>query len=327
MQNWSDRWRVIRGFVLELHAWLALLGAIAVVFAAAVAVMSWVTNSISVLAAYGWGVPVLVAIGIVLVVVMGLSFAALPVAKAWRAYHPLPVPVAAASGTQLPEIDAREDFKSAVDRLERKLEVLERAYATDLEQFNSRLSADIARLNQLGVSQHEINDVFRNQIQKIQFSLKTLTDRVSTHEQVVASGTHLLIRALRARDAMREILIPNDKIAMSLGKPLAVAKATDYPDSTSWLTDYERWKMAVRTIDQLMIEWTQGATGVAPGPATISLFDLKGHHFERSPMPPENIRTDDTIIPFKTVCWVQSSYANQRDGIFSFFNEKIAYPG
>jgi hypothetical protein len=303
MPDWRERWQFIDGSAQRLGGWAGAIGAIVAAFGAAVYAMTGVTNSISALAAYGWGVPVLVAIGIVLVIVVGLSFAALPAAKAWRAYHPLAPPAATSVKpvAQLPETAAWEELKSSVGSLARKLEVFQLALPP-LEQ-QSRELADIVRRD-------------------IQTSLKTLVERVSTHERVVASGTYLLIRALRARDAMREILIPNDKIAISLGKRLAEAKATDYPDPASWLSDYQHWNAATRAIDRLMMEWTR-----SPSYEPVSLFDLEGRHFQNSPMPPENIRADDTIIPFKTVWYVQSSYANQRDGAFSFFNERITYPG
>jgi hypothetical protein len=116
------------------------------------------------MATYGWGVPVLVAIGIVLVIVVGLSFAALPAAKAWRAYHPLAPPAATIVEpvAQLPETGAWEELKSSVGGLARKLEVLQLALPP-LEQ-QSRELADIVRRD-------------------IQTSLKTLVERVSTQEK------------------------------------------------------------------------------------------------------------------------------------------------
>lgn len=316
MSNWSDRWRIIRRGVLELHAWLALFGAIGIVFAAAVAVMSWVTNSITFLAQYGWGLPVLVAVGIVLVVVMGLSFAALPAVEAWRRYHPLPPAPAIEIGA--PVLSTTSPSPD-IDRLERQMALL-RLSLPPLEQQGRELASKIEEIKE---SQHEINEVFRTQLEKNKFSLKTLADHIAAHENVVASGTSLLIRALRARDALRDALIPNDEIVMSLGKRLAVAEATSYPDPASWTSDFQRWNKAMRLIDTSMLQWTRGQHPTV----YVSLFDLKGYHYEQAPMPPDNIRSDDTIIAFKTVCQVQSSYANQRDGIFSYFHERAVYPG
>jgi len=293
-------------------------------YAVAVAVVSWVTHSISTLAAYGWGLPVLVAMGIVLAVVMGLSFAALPAAKAWRAYHPLlPMnPIQLSETTTEIAAKITDDQPFSGDRPWRaEIDGLGSALEGYVDAVRGDLKKDIVRLNELGVAQHQVSEAFRTQFKELQNAVKALEERLVTHERVVASGTHLLIRALRARDAMREIIIPNDKTAMSLGKRLAEAKATDYPDPASWLADFQRWNEAAHAIDRLMMEWTR-----KPSYEPVSLFDLEGRHFQNSPMPPENIRTDDTIFPFKTVWYVQSSYANQRDGAFSFFNERMVYP-
>ena len=85
MPNWLN-WKLIDSTAQRVGGWA---GAIAAAFAAAVAIMTWVANSITALAGYGWGVPVLVAIGVVLMIVVALSFAAVPTARAWRTFYPL----------------------------------------------------------------------------------------------------------------------------------------------------------------------------------------------------------------------------------------------
>jgi hypothetical protein len=109
---------------------------------------------------------------------------------------------------------------------------------------------------------------------------------------------------------------------MALGKRLAEAKVEDYSDPASWLADYQKWHTAIRVIDRLIASWAEaeGFEGYA------RLLDLEPRHFHHSPMPPQNIRTDDTIIHFKTAWHAQSSYANQRDGIFAFFETLTALP-
>lgn len=304
MPIWLKKfWQFANGLVQGSAAWLALA---VLVGGAAVALMSWVTGSVSILANYGWGLPVLVAIGIVLAVILILSVAAI----AWRFFNPLtaspPAVVNAKNAETNPDIG----------RIERKMEVVE----VSLEQQDK----DMARLNQL---HSELSHTFSSQfmdLQKklnaIQIVVTALDEKVATQAQVVANGTRLLIRALRAREAMRETLKPNDQIAMSLGKQLMNPEA--YSSDQSWLADYHTWNQALRSIDQLMLTWTK-----AESSSYGSLFDLKGHHYERAPMPPANIKSDDTIIPFKIVCQVQSTYANQRDGLFAFLHEKSVYPG
>ena len=181
----------------------------------------------------------------------------------------------------------------------------------DFEQFKSDARADLARLNEAGVTQHGATEYVRGQVAALQKEIKDSSKR-----------TYLLIKAVRAHDAERDVLIPNDETVMSLGKQLTEAKATDYPDPVAWLSDYQRWHAAIRAIDRVVLAWTdaEGFGGYA------SLLDLQARHFQHSPMPPDNIRTDDTIIPYKTVWHAQSSYANQRDNIFAFFRDCAAYP-
>jgi hypothetical protein len=310
----------------RLGNYAGAIAAIAAAFAAAVAIVSWVTHSISALAAYGWGLPVLVAIGVVLVIVMGLGFAAVPAVEAWRKYHP-------------PTTEPRSplpDLSPEIGHLQRQLEVFIEGRGKDLELLKLSLppleqqgrdlatridqfGADIVRLNELGVSQHQVNDDIRAKL-----------DRQGGAQAVILADLRNLerkfgffIKAIRAGDAQRDVLLPNDKTAMVLGKRLAEAKAVDYADPASWLSDYQQWHTAARVIDHLVVSWAkaEGFGGYAP------LLDLEPRHFQHSPMPPENIRTDDTIIPFKTVWHAQSSYGNQRDNIFSFFETLAAFPG
>jgi hypothetical protein len=330
MASWSDRWRVIRRGVLELHAWLALFGAIGVAFAAAVAGMSWLTKSITFLAQYGWGLPVIAAIGIVLVIVVGLSFAAVPIVEAWRRFRPLPPAIPQGAGTAVHSLEATGiDPSLEIGRVERQIEVLKASlppleqHGRDLVTRIDQLGADIVRLNELGVTQHQINDDLRTKLDR-QAGAQAV---ILTDLQKLETNLGYLIDAVRARDAIRYTLVPNDEIVMSLGRRLIEAAMTDYPDSASWLSDHQRCNAALRTIDQLFINWTRVENGVAPPNPVISLFDLGERHFQHSPMPPENIKAEDTIIPFKTLWNVQSRYANRRDGIFSYFHAKAALPG
>lgn len=315
MPSWLT-WRSADNAAQRLGLYAAAIAAIGAAYAAAVAAVSWVTNSIPSLAQYGWGVPVLAAIGVVLVIVMGLSFAAVPAAEAWRKYHPLPPASAITIGAPaLSEIT--NPSPADIGRLERQIEVLKAsltplASKTDLEQ----LSGDISRLNELGVSQHQINDDLRVKLERQAGAQEVILKDLRNLE----SKFRLFVNTVRAHDAMNEILKPNDRTAMSLGKKLMYPEG--YLDARTWLADYQVWRTALRAIDDLVVAWTR-----AESTAYSSLFDLKERHYEQAPMPPENIRSDETIIAFKTACQVQSSYANQRDGIFSFFNERMFFPG
>jgi hypothetical protein len=301
MRNWLKRWQFVDGAVQRLVAWAAFVTIVAAAFGAAVAGMSWVTNSIAALASYGWGVPVLVAIGIVLVIVVALSFAAVPAARAWRTFYPIKAVRITDSDTKTatPASDGDElaIIRGQIDEVNANAAQARRDIVTTMSNLALDTNRDLKATNE---------------------KIETLANLISHQDKSFATRIDLLIRALRARDAKRDVLLPNDKVAMSLGKPLVEAKSDTYPDAASWLSDYQRWNDAMHAIDYLMGQW---AKGVSP------LFDLKERHYKNSPMPPENIKTDDTIIPFKTVWHVQSSYSNQRDGLFAFLNEKAIFPG
>jgi hypothetical protein len=96
--NWLT-WRSADSAAQRLGLYAAAIGAILAVYAVAVAAVSWITSSIAFLTQYGWGVPVLAAMGIVLVIVVVLSVAAVPAAVAWRKYHPLPSPALGTEAT------------------------------------------------------------------------------------------------------------------------------------------------------------------------------------------------------------------------------------
>lgn len=316
MSNWFKR---LDGGIQRLAAWWTLLPFFGAALAIAVAGVSWVTGSITFLAQYGWGLPVLAAMAVVLVFVIGLSYAAVPAVEAWRKYHPLPPPI---SPTRSPETAFQTDLSSRLDNLKRQLELFIEGRGKDLELLKLSLPplrADIVRLNELGVSQHQINDDFRGKLDR----------QAGAQTGVLADLRNLerkfgfLIKAIRAGDAKRDVLLPNDKTAMALGKRLAEAKVADYADPASWLADYQKWHTAARMIDHLVVSWAKAESfgGYAP------LLDLEPRHFQHSPMPPDNIQTADTIIPFKMVWHAQSSYANQRDNIFSFFETLAALPG
>ncbi len=352
MANWHARVRALGEIAVQLHAVITLGGIVLAVFAAAVAVMSYVLNSIGKLSQYGWGLPVVVAIGIVLASLLVLSLIALAAAAVyrWWCLYRYPdlyrqdtrepgvprgspgltvVPEAAQSAPWKADIDklgsavegyidaTRANFTNEIGQLRAEINAVSAAHKTlatkaDLDERFRPIAADIARLNEVGVTQHGATEYVRGQVAALQKEIKDLSER-----------TNHLIKAVRAHDAERDVLIPNDEIVMSLGKRLVEAKATDYPDPVPWLSDYQRWHAAIRAIDRVVFAWTnaEGFGGYAP------LLDLQTRHFQNSPMPPDNIRTDDTIIPFKTVWHAQSSYANQRDGIFASFDEWAVLPG
>lgn len=290
------RFPIIDRAVERFTYWWAFLGPGGLVWI----VMSWVASYFTPIAQYGMGAVIFAGLGAACILMLVASIALI----AWRYFHP----IKAAEAIETPRGAEREA-------------TISKASLRQLDARCDQLGADIARHDNLVLVQRSVNDGVRAQLDELQATVKTLSERFAAHQQVAVRGTYLLIRALRAHDAIRDILIPNDQIAMSLGKKLMYPDG--YSGAAAWLTDYQAWRTALRTIDGLMIEWTkeQHPTVYA------SLFDLKGYHYEQAPMPPDNIRSDETIIAFKTVCQVHSSYANQREGISFFFNERAVYPG
>ena len=181
--------------------------------------------------------------------------------------------------------------------------------------------ADIDRFNFIDGKFSKVEDAFAKLNKKVDDEFTELKNELIEQKRVVANGTRLLIRALRAKDAQR-VLAVNDKVVMSLGVQLAKANVIHYLDSAKWLSDYRTWKAALCIIDNLLIEWTKGQSN-----EHVSFIKFEGRDYENSPMPPDNIRSDDTIIAFKTAALAHSNYANRRDGIFSFFAERAVLPG
>jgi hypothetical protein len=338
MWKWLKRFWTAGDAAVRIHAVYTLLGVIATIFTALVVAMSVIANWVTDLHSnYGLGAVIFAGIGAACIIVLVISAALV----AWRLFNPLPKTKNDVGGialTAIPEPVDPTPWKADIDSMgslvEKYIDVTAGNLQKDINSLRSDVTAsmakavaatpwkdDIVRHDNLVLVQRSVNEGVLDQLDKLQATVKTLGERFSNHERIVASGTYMLIKALRARDA-EEILLTNDKTAMSLGKRLAKATMTDYPDAASWFSDYEPWKAAVRAIDDLMFQWTKD------GPNKhIFLLDLEARHYENSPMPPENIKTDDTIIKFKTVWHVQSSYANRRDGFFTFFAERAVFPG
>lgn len=329
MWKWLKRFWTAGDAAVRIHAVYTLLGIIATTFAALVVAMSVIANWVTDLhSTYGLGAVIFVGIGAACVIVLVISAALV----AWRLFNPLPkaktdedVALTAIPGSAQSK-PWKADIESLGSLLEKYVDATWGNLKNDIASLAEALKAtpwkaETDRLDKIGVAQHGVNEGFRNQLKELQSTIKTLVERLSTHERVVVSGTHLLIRGIRARDDRRFILIPNDEIAMLLGKRLVEAKVADYPDAGSWLSDYQTWEAAARTIDNLLLDWTKDAPNMYP-----SLFKLERRHFANSPMPPDNIKSDDTIIHYKTVWHAQPSYANQRDGIFAFFDERAVLP-
>ena len=152
--------KLIDGTAQRVGGWA---GAITAVLAVLVVVMTWVTNSITALAAYGWGLPVLVATGVVLAFVFILSIAAI----AWRFFNPLHSP---SPMTADPKSD---DLRPDIGRLERKVDLLE-ANIKGLNQLHSELAK----------THGDQSIEQQKKLAAIQIVVTALDQKLATHETV-----------------------------------------------------------------------------------------------------------------------------------------------
>lgn len=258
------------------------------------AFLSWVASHFLPLSPYGWGAFVFAGLAAACVLSLVISVGLI----AWRFFNPL-------SSTTVPiETSGSAPWKADIESMGRAV-----------EQY-------------IDATSDKLNNNLANALKAAPW--KADIDRQAAAQAVISAGLGQLdrkfgffIKAIRAGDAKRDVLVPNDKIAMALGKRLAEAKAADYPDPRAWFSDHQQWQTALRAIDRLVANWASAERydGYAP------FFNPEPRHFQHSPMPPENIRIDDMIIPFKMVWYAESSYARQRDGIFAFFDTMAALPG
>jgi hypothetical protein len=123
----------------------------------------------------------------------------------------------------------------------------------------------------------------------------------------------MLSTSLRARDA-ESIIKEADQVIMSTYKKLL---EEPYPNEAAWADDYAVWEKAVSRIDNLMSRWAQQHHK--------PFLDIRLKDFEAGAPPPplqSNIKSDANATRYKTVWLAQQSYANRREGIFSFFSSK-----
>jgi hypothetical protein len=117
----------------------------------------------------------------------------------------------------------------------------------------------------------------------------------------------MLTRSLRARDA-QSIIKEADQVIMSTYKKILEEA---YPDESAWADDYAAWEKAMSRIDNLMSQWTQQHHK--------PFLDIRLKDFEASAPPPQQIKSDANATRYKTVWLAQSSYANRREDLSSYF--------
>jgi uncharacterized coiled-coil protein SlyX len=174
-----------------------------------------------------------------------------------------------------------EGQESALDDVSRRLDATEHSIAQNASAFED-ISSRLAEAER-GIAQS-----------------KASLDELRTKAAMLA-------RSLRARDA-QSIINESDQAIMSTYKKILEEA---YPDEAAWANDYAAWERAMSRIDNLMSQWTQQHHK--------PFLDIRLKDFEASPPPPQHIKSDANATRYKTAWLAQSSYANRRDGIFSYF--------
>ena len=147
----------------------------------------------------------------------------------------------------------------------------------------------------------------------------TINGLISLRSNHIATKNHigLLVDALRARDA-ESLVKEHDKIAWLLGPKLL--RANDYTDQEAWLKDYGIWREHFGAIDTALSSF--GVQGVEP-----FLFVRDTDLQKCAEMPPESIRGDSIIVPYKTVRIVHLRYVPIRPLVLKYFESKGRLPG
>ena len=318
MWTWFKRLSDLGEAAMRFHALAWLYGVLAAIFAAGVAAMTWVTKSIAQLSDYGWGLPVLIAIGVVLIILIVLSFVATPMVEAYirfrrhrdsqtgknEAVQVANMPTSAIS-EGLAELDRK------IDELRKESETFESlATKAELADRLNPIAADIARFNDLGVSLHSTNESFRDQFKELRGELAKLQSLVESNRKQSEMVYEILSKAIRARDA-ESIIKEADQQIISIGKKLL---EESYPDEAAWADAYTIWEKAMTRIDNVLSSWQKEHY--------TPFLDIRRKDFEGGTPSPSNIKSDQNIIRYKTVWLAQPRYANIRENIFIYFSSK-----
>lgn len=330
MSKLLTRARALGDIAVQLHAIITLAGIVLAVFGVAVAVMSYVLSSIAELSKYGWGLPVLIAIGIVLAIVVVLSLAAVPAAAAyrrWRPHEPPPPPLPIFATKEAPAAPANDledkisDLKQSVgtttDDLARHVVRLDsrdddlaentKSVLGLVEKLNERMAEFRDRLVEIGA------DNIRNvdQINKELLSLQS--DRAWVKRTLIN-----LLDALHARDKTASFK-GNDHIVWCLGLKLLKTNPPKYGDVDEWLKDYRRWSEALSSIDA-----AASYLGY-PGNRGRPFLDIEPAELEACLVdPPDVIGDSTTLIPYRKVHLAFQQYERYREPLTKFIDQRTA---
>ena len=185
--------------------------------------------------------------------------------------------------------------------------------APRIDQFG----ADIVRLNELGVSQHQINDDLRAKIERGAGAHTAILSRLANFERKFG----YLIDAIHARDVEAQIK-EADFLVVPLGEKLLAAVGYSGPEA--WLADYRSWHDGIAAIDRAILSQKVKVEGFA------SYLDIRARDLQQcSETPPtDDLKADSTVIvTYKTVFLVQRRYVQGREQVLRYFATSGALPG
>jgi hypothetical protein len=297
MLHWIKRFPAVSQAVEVSVAWVTFFGLVA-------GAMTWVATSITGLYQYGWGAVVFAGTGVACVIILVISAAI----AASRYFNPLP----AASGAKSNNIP--------LDALRMSLNEQIQELASKIDEFEIRATALDAKIDKQATEQLKINrtldgmfGTIDGKVEDQSKDIQQLAARVQSDCRQSVLKFEMLTTALRARDA-ETILKEADKVISSFGPKLIRASAIDYPDQKIWLAGYGTWNEAMAKIDNLLVQWFDHQK---------PFLDIRRRDYENSSeTPPNSIKTDDTIMPYKTVCLAQPQYEKQRENMFAYFSAK-----
>jgi hypothetical protein len=251
---------------------------------------SLIANSIGVVSAYGWGVVAFVGMATACLLLLVISTCLF----AWRYFRTV-------------SVDQLKMSDEAM--LLRKLDFITTSLSP-LEQQNHEISA---KINELERNIAELNAKNARESELLtKLSTKVQSDYLQLNRKF-----GYLIDAIHARDA-EEVAKKADAVVSSLGTKLLTA--VHYSNAGEWLKDYKIWRDSVSAIDRAV--GRLGVEGHSP------FLDIRHQELENcSNMPPDGMRNDHTIVPYKTVSLVQRRYTDGREQLFRFFAAKGALPG
>lgn len=320
--------------------WYSLWQLVASFFAGG-ALLSWAASSIEPVMRYGWGAALFLGLLTMCVIILIASVGLV----AWRFYKPLK-PDQTALISQQPTatdnvdraiIDAQ--FEDRLHSVEGQAKIIfdivekfRQKTTSELSRIDELLKPDIGHLTLLGrlgdpepppknkfecleKDIKRVSDVLDGTRDEIVSMIDSLKGQLNSTDNQVSTTYKILATSLRARDA-KEIVDRADEVVTRLGEKLI--KADDYQNDVEWGIAYGDWYKALDRIDRIVGQWTdhhKPFLGITHRDYESAGYAAPAHIVSQS---------DGNSIRYKNVWIAQQQYANQRDNILAYFENKTS---